>query len=178
MRRLIVSAALAAGCWGASYDPFLLDTQLSLLPKIAMLEKNLALPRDKSPIKILIAYDRGDDDTAASCAQILMNKFDGRLEGHPLAVTTQSFDKLDASVSYHLIYALKASLSQLKKVHNAVGSSGAVTALYDADKLGDDGLLLSIQMERTPIILINAKALKENRFSFPDSLLGIARIVR
>jgi hypothetical protein len=164
--------------WSASYDPFLLNTQLSLLPKIAMLEKNLVFSDSKSSIKILIAYDRGDDDTAASCAKILMNKFDGHLNGHPIAVTLLPFDKLDTSGSYHLIYALKASLSQLKKVRNAVGTSGAVTALYDADKLVDNGLLLSIQMERTPVILINAKALRENRFSFPDSLLEIARIIQ
>ncbi len=169
--------ALSAAGWSASYDPFLLDTQLSLLPKIAMLEKNITFAHNKAPIKILIAYDVGDEDTAANCGKILINKFNGNLNGHPIAVTTLTFDKLDNSTSYHLIYALKASLSQLKKVHNAVGSSGAITALYDADKLGDDGLLLSIRMERVPIILINAKVLRENRISFPDSLLEIARII-
>lgn len=173
-----MALALSSAGWCASYDPFLLETQLSLLPKIAMLEKNLVFLQNNSPVKILIAYDRGDEDTAATCAKILTNKFNGHLNGRPIAVSTLPFDKLDASSSYHFIYALKASLSQLKKVHNAVGSSGAVTALYDADKLSDDGLLLSIQMERTPVILINAKALRESRFSFPDSLLGIARIVQ
>jgi hypothetical protein len=141
-----------------------------------MLDKNL-VSHNKSPLKILIAYEYGDEETAESCSKILMTKFNGNVNGHPLIVTVLPFDKLDASNSYHLIYALKASLSQLKKVHNAVGSSGALTALYDADKLGDDGLLLSIQMERAPVILINSKALRENRFSFPDSLLEIARII-
>jgi len=173
-----MTLALTVVGWSASYDPFLLETQLSLLPKIALLEKNLLFLHKKSPIKVLIAYDRGDDETAALCVKILTNKFNGYLNDRPIAVTTLPFDKLDCSKSYHLIYALKASLSQLKKVHNAVGSSGAVTALYDADKLGDDSLLLSIRMERTPIILINAKVLRENHFSFPDSLLEIARIVQ
>lgn len=162
--------------WSASYDPFLLNTHLSLLPKIAMLEKSLVI-HSKAPLKILIAYERGDEETAELCTKILMSKFNGNVNGHPLVVTALSFDKLDASNTYHLIYALKASLSQLKKVHNAVGSSGAITALYDADKLGDDGLLLSIQIERAPVILINSKALRENRFSFPDSLLEMARII-
>lgn len=162
--------------WSATYDPFLLNTHLSLLPKIAMLEKGL-ISHSKSPLKILIAYDRGDEDTAELCTKILMTKFNGKVNGHPIIATTLPFDKLDASNSYHLIYALKASLSQLKKVHNAVGSSGTITALYDADKLGDDGLLLSIQMERAPVILINSKALRENRFSFPDSLLEMARLI-
>lgn len=172
-----MTLCLSFAGWSASYDPFLLDTQLTLLPKIAMLDKNIAFAHSKSPIKILIAYESNDEDTAASCSRILMNKFNGNLNGHPIAVTTLPFNKLDSTTSYHLIYALKASLSQLKKVHNAVGSSGAVTALYDADKLGDDGLLLSIRMERVPVILINSKALRENRFSFPDSLLEIARII-
>lgn len=178
MKRLLISLFIATTGWSATYDPFLLETQLSLLPKIAVLEKNILSSNVKTPIKILIAYDKGDDDTAASCIKILMSKFNGRLNGRPINATALPFDKLDGTTSYHFIYALKASLSQLSKVHNAVGSTGAITALYDADKLADDGLLLSIRMERTPIILINAKALRNNRFSFPDSLLEIARMVQ
>lgn len=177
MKRLLITLFIATTGWSATYDPFLLDTQLSLLPKIAVLEKNILTSNIKSPIKILIAYDHGDDDTAASCIKILMSKFNGRLNGRPISAIALPFDKLDGTASYHFIYALKANMSQLSKVHNAVGTSGAITALYDADKLADDGLLLSIRMERTPIILINAKALRQNRFSFPDSLLEIARIV-
>lgn len=142
-----------------------------------MLEKNIVLNQNNSPVKILIVYDRGDEEAAATCNKILSTKFNGRLNGHPIVVTTLSFDKLEGSGGYHFIYALKGSISQLKKLHSSVGSSGAVTALYDADQLKDNGILLSIQMERTPIILINAKALRENRFSFPDSLLEIARII-
>lgn len=178
MKRLLISILLCTAGWSASYDPFLLETQLSLLPKIAVLERNFLSSNTKSPIKILIAYDHGDDDTAALCIKILMSKFNGRLNGRPINATALPFDKLDGSTSYHFIYALKANLSQLNKVHNAVGASGAITALYDADKLGEDGLLLSIRMERTPIILINAKALRNNHFSFPDSLLEISRIIQ
>ncbi|MCX6062540.1 MAG: hypothetical protein NT103_09865 [Campylobacterales bacterium] len=177
MKRIIIFFVLSVTGWCASYDPFLLDTQLTLLPKIAMLNKNIALPHSKSPIKILIAYESDDEDTALICSKILINKFNRTLNGHPIVVTILPFDKLDSSTSYHLIYALKASLSQLKKVHNTVGSSSTITALYDADKLTDAGILLSIRMERVPVILINAKALRENKISFPDSLLEIARII-
>ncbi|MDP1785380.1 MAG: hypothetical protein Q8K81_08160 [Sulfuricurvum sp.] len=178
MKRILMILALNVTGWCASYDPFLLDTQLSLLPKIAILDKNIIFSHNKSPFKILIAYDRGDDDIAASSAKTLMKKFDGRINGHPLSVTTLPCDKLDSSALYHFIYVLKASMSQLKKVHNTAASSGAITAIYNADKLVESGLLLSIQMERTPIILINAKVLRENRFSFPDSLLEIVRMVQ
>jgi hypothetical protein len=162
----------------ASYDPFLLQTQLSLLPKIALLEKNLSFTKAKAPMKILIAYDKGDEETALICTKILMGKFHGVLNGHPLQVSTLSFDQLDDSQSYHFIYALKGSLSQLKKVHNTASASDTITALYDADTLGDDGILLSVQMERSPVILINSKAIKNGHFSFPDGLFEMARIVR
>lgn len=177
MKRIVMIFALWASGWCASYDPFLLETQLSLLPKIAILEKNL-LPRTNTPIKILIAYDQGDEVTAATCIRILTNRFNGRLNGHPIIVTALPIDQLDTNTgSYHLVYALKASMTQLKKIQNSVGQSGALTALYDASKLGENGFLISILMERTPVILINAKVLRENRFSFPDSLLEITRIV-
>lgn len=162
----------------ASYDPFLLKTQLNLLPKIALLEKNLSFTKPKAPMKILIAYDRGDEETASMCVKILLGKSHGVINGHPIQVTTLSFDQLDDSQSFHFIYALKGSLSQLKKVHNTASAADTITALYDADKLGDDGILLSVQMERSPVILMNAKAMKDGRFSFPDILFEMARIVR
>lgn len=177
MKRILTLLILNAAGWGASYDPFLLETQLTLLPKIAMLEKNIVFNQSNAPVKILIAYERGDEETAATCSKILNTKFNGRLNGHPVVVTALPFDKLEGSGPYHFIYALKGTPSQLKKLHSGIVASGAVTALYDADQLKDNGLLLSVQMERTPIILINAKALRENRFSFPDSLLEIARII-
>lgn len=160
------------------YDPFLLNIQLSLLPKIALLEKNLPFTHSKAPMKILIAYDQGDEETASMCAKILLGKFHGTINGHVIQVSTLSFDQLDNSQSFHLIYALKGSLSQLKKVHNTAHASDTITAMYDTDKLGDDGILLSVQMERSPVILMNEKAIKNGHFIFPDSLFEIARIIR
>jgi len=171
---------LSLSTWllSASYDPFLLQTQLSLLPKIVLLEKNLPFSHSKVPMKILIAYERGDEEAADRCVKILTNRFQGSINGHPIQITTLVFNELDDTQSYHFIYALKGTLSQLKKVHNAAGSSGAITALYDTDKLGDDGILFSVQMERSPVILINPKALREGHFAFPDSLFEMARIIR
>lgn len=171
MKQFLLTLLLSAIGWGASYDPFLLDTQLSLLPKITLLEKSVS--RAKAPVKILIAYDRTDEATAASCSQTMVGKFNGR----PVAVSRLPFDRLEGSGTYHLVYALKGSVPQLKKVYNAFAPSGALTALYDGDKLRESGFLLSVQMQRTPVILINAKVLRENRFSFPDSLLEISKII-
>lgn len=170
MKTILLVLVFSVIGWSKTYDPFLLNTQLSLLPKIAMLEKNIA---SSKAIKILIAYDRSDEETAASCSQILANKFNGR----SVVVSKLPFDKLDTLTSYHLIYALKTTPAQLKKLLSTANTSGAMTALYETDKLRESGFLLSVQMERTPIILINANALRTNRFSFPDNLLEMARLV-
>jgi len=175
LRTIILTFLLSAVGWCASYDPFLLNTQLSLLPKIAMLEKNGA--NSKSPFRILITYDRSDEHTALLCSQILIRKFNGRFNSRSLTVNRLPFDKLDASGSYHLIYALKAELPQLKKLLHTANTAGTMTALYDSDKLRESGFLLSTHMERTPVILINAKVLRGEQFSFPDNLLEMARLV-
>lgn len=178
MKKIFLSIILTSQLWCAAYDPFLLETQLTLLPKIAMLEKNLVFSHPRSPVKLLIAYDREDEDAANLSAEILKRKFNGNINNHPIIVTITPFDKLEGSASYHFVYSLKASVSQLKKLRNAVSPSGAITALYEADKLGESNMLLSIQMERTPVILINAKELRTNHYSLPDSLLEIARIIQ
>lgn len=177
MKTIMMLLVLTVSSWSASYDTFLLDTQLSLLPKIAILEKNIAFSSNKSPFRILIVYDHEDDTTVKSCIKILKQNSNGRINNHPILIEALSFDKIDKIDSYHFIYVLKANESQLKKIHAATISSGAVTAVYDSNKLTESGLLLSIKMERTPVILINSKALRENRFSFPDSLLEISRLL-
>lgn len=172
MKKILLAIALSVIGWGAPYDTFLLNTQLSLLPKIAMLEKNIA--RNKAALKILVVYDRGDEHTAASCSRLLTEKFGDR----PLSVERLPFDRLEGAGSYHLVYALRGTAAQLSSVSRAFASSRTLTALYEADSLLQSGFLLSVQMERTPVILINAKSLRDNRFSFPDSLFEISRIVK
>lgn len=140
-----------------------------------MLEKNAA--NSKSPLKILITYNRNDENTALLCSQILIRKFNDRFNNRSVTVNRLPFDKLDSPGSYHLIYALKAELPQLKKLLRIANTTGTMTSLYDSDKLRESGFLLSVHMERTPVILINAKVLKGEQFSFPDNLLEIARLV-
>lgn len=177
MKRILIFLVLNVTGWCGTYDTFLMETQLSLMPKIAILNKNLIFTHKKAPFKVLIAYDRSDEEVAASYAKIMMKKLDGHINNHPLLITLLPYEKLDSTASYHFIYILKASQSQLKKVHAAADLSNTVSAMYDPDKLAESGLLLSIKMERKPVILINSKALRENRFSFPDNLLEIARII-
>jgi len=162
---------------GAVYDPFLLETQLSLLPKIALLEKNAVSPNKKSPMKILIVYEGGDSETATLCIKILTKKFNGILSGKPLSITALPISKIYSPLPYNLVYALKMDDSQLERIRSAASEPGTVTALYDSQRLVDEGFLVSVQMERRPVILINAKILKKNNLSFPDHLLEMARIL-
>lgn len=176
MKRFAALILFWTSCWSAAYDPFLIDIQLSLIPKIAMLEKSINATSSKVPVRMLIAYDSADEETAKTSLQILSARYNGFVRNHPLIATALPFERLENLDTYQIIYVLNASPAQLKRLHGGI-SSKAVTALYNAEKLGTDGMLFSIRMERTPVILINAKVLRENRLSFPDSLLEIARII-
>ena len=177
MKKLFLLISLLSAAWSATYDPFLLETQLSLLPKIVLLEKNAVSANKKSPFKILIAYDGGDTETAQLCMKILNKKYNGTINGKPLQITVLPVEKVSAMSQYHLVYALKMSSTQLEKLRIATDSAGTVTALYDAPKLLSEGYLLSILLERNPVILVNAKALKKSSVTFPDHLLEMARII-
>ncbi|MGD9717455.1 MAG: hypothetical protein AB7U26_10310 [Sulfuricurvum sp.] len=177
MKLLIVFWTLLGTLWSATYDPFLLETQLSLLPKIVLLEKNVIASPKKTSVRILIAYDYGDEEAAGQCVRILSRKFNGVLNGKPFQIAVSPIDKISPSSQYQLVYALKMSTSQLEKLRSLVETDGTVTSLYDSPKLQESGYLLSIRLERSPVILVNANALKKNNVSFPDHLLEMARIV-
>ena len=66
----------------------------------------------------------------------------------------------------------------MKTVSMVAQSLNALSALYEADRLTDDGILLSIIMERQPVILLNPQSLKESHFAFSETLYGITRLAR
>ena len=68
-----MAAVFSAMLFAGSYNTFLLETQLTLLPKISILEKSKAVVGDN--IELIIVHGSGDDDTAEYAAQFLENKF-------------------------------------------------------------------------------------------------------
>lgn len=177
MRILNLIIVFTLSLWANTYDTFLLETQVSLLPKIALLEKNIA-KNDRLPLVIVIAYDKEDEANAQKCLEILGKRYNSQIGKRPLLYSTIPFSKLPTLTNAHVIYALKGNLAQMKTVSMVAQSLNALSALYEVDRLTDDGILLSIIMERQPVILLNPQSLKESHFAFSETLYGITRLAR
>ncbi len=158
-----------------NYNEFLLETQLSLLPKIALLEKSVLSSKDV--VDIVIVYNSEDEDTARYAVSFLEKKFQNRMGKYPMKVSMATFDKCCPPTRYSLVYCLNGRESQLNKVQNFARHTKSVTAVYDSNNLRGD-FLFSVVLEKMPVILMNKKALKEGQFEFPQTLYSVVRSVQ
>ncbi len=172
IKKALLFAALVSSLWGDVYNEFLLETQLSLLPKIALLEKTVA--SSKETLDILIVYSQEDEDTAKYAASFLERKFQNKLGRYAIRVSLSTFDKCCHTPKPSLIYCLNGRDAQLMKVYSYARNNNIISAVYDSENL-KEGFLFSVVLERSPVILMNKKTLKERQFEFPQTLYTIVR---
>lgn len=174
IRLLFLAATFGTMLFAGSYNTFLLETQLTLLPKISILEKSKTAVGDN--IELIIVHGSGDDDTAEYAAQFLENKFGGRLGKYNLKVTITTFDKCCPPVRPSLIYCLNGTHEQLSKVQSFIRATNTVSAVYDSENL-KNGFLFSVTLERHPVVLMNKKVLKDRGLEFPQTLYAIVKAI-
>lgn len=173
IKKALLFVALVSSLWGDVYNEFLLETQLSLLPKIALLEKTVA-SSSKETLDILIVYSQEDEDTARYAASFLDRKFQNKLGRYTVRVSLSTFEKCCHTPKPSLIYCLNGKNAQLTKVYSYAKNNNIISAVYDGENL-KEGFLFSVVLERSPVILINKKTLKERQFEFPQTLYTIVR---
>lgn len=166
---------LALVAWAGNYNEFLMETQLSLLPKIALLEKTALTSKDS--VDIIIVYNPEDEDAARYAANFIERKFQNKIGKYPVKVIMSTFDKCCPPYRASLVYCLNGRESQLNRVQNYAKHTKSVTAVYDNGNLKGD-FLFSVVLEKTPVILMNKKALKDGQFEFPQTLYTIVRTVQ
>ncbi len=173
IKKLLLAIFAASTLFALPYDEFLLETQLSLLPKIALLEKSQSAAR-KDIMEILIVYNQDDEEIAKYAVGFLDKKFQGRVGTYRLKVTLSTFDKCCLPGRDTIVYCLNGTEAQLAKVQSYVRQNGFISAIYDSQSL-KNGFLFSVILERTPIILMNKKVLKDQQFIFPPNFYTIVR---
>lgn len=168
-------ALLAVFACADNYNEFLIETQLSLLPKIALLEKTAM--NSKDVVDIIIVYNQEDEDTARYAVNFLERKFQGKIGRYQMKVNMSTFDRCCPPYRASLVYCLNGRESQLNRVQSYAKHTKSVTAVYDVGNLRGD-FLFSVTLEKTPVILMNKKALKDSQFDFPQTLYSIVRPVQ
>ncbi|MDD3467157.1 MAG: hypothetical protein PHE67_08425 [Campylobacterales bacterium] len=175
IKKMLLATFLTLFAWADNYNEFLIETQLSLLPKIALLEKTALASKDV--VDIIIVYNSEDEDAARYAVGFLDRKFQGKIGRYPMKISMTTFDKCCPPYRASLVYCLNGRESQLSRVQAYAKHTKSVTAVYDTSNLKGD-FLFSVALEKIPVILMNKKALKDGQFDFPQTLYAIVRPVQ
>lgn len=174
MRRAFFAVLVFCRClWGG--DELLMDAQSSIVPKIALLDRELEKKLVSDRVVIVVACENSDMDGAKAFASQIMAKTNGRIGKYPLSVVTVEFSALSRT-EMTLLYLFRGSDSSIKKATQIAKARGVVSFASDYSAL-EQGVVLSMNIERSAVILLNRSCMREAGVRFVDSFYKIARIV-
>lgn len=173
MRYLCIILLLSIFCF--AYDEQILDAQAQILPKIALLDRDIDKKVVNNKMVLVVACDNSDIEIAKNFITAIMNKTGGRVGQFQLKAVASDFAQL-SRVDMSILYILNSSEGNIKKAINSAKQKGVVSFAYSKDLL-DYGAVLSLQFERSSIVTLSRSAMKNNSLNFVESFYKIVRFV-
>ena len=173
MRIIISILLLMTICFG--YDEQILDAQAQVLPRIALLDKDLPNKLVNGKVLLVIAHDADDIDLARDMVSTINSKTGGKIGGYALKVVSVDFSSLSKQ-DMSLMYILDSSDANIKKAVNVAKNKNIISFAYSRESL-ELGAVVSLQIERTSVIMLNRTAMKNSGISFIDSFYRIVKMV-
>jgi len=160
-----------------SYNEFLIKTQISIIPKLLLLDKKLGIKTYNGTIKIAILFEKEDYITAFYIKNLIKEKFDSKLGRFKLEIIPVKIEDFlnQEKINYTSIYILKSSSEKILKISEKIAGLGIESFTYDKNDL-KYGFLFSIDLEKVPIIYMNKEAINKN-FDFIPYLYQLVRLV-
>lgn len=158
------------------YNEFLLKTQVDLVPKILLLDKDLRKKIINNTITLAIVYETNDEERAKLLQKFLQRKYHKKLfdlNFHIKLINVDDFIKNPQNVT--ALYLLKLTPQHLKQLRAIIQKRGLYTFVYDKDDLRY-GFLFSIDLQKRPIIFANKEVLKKG-FHFLPQLYTLVRFM-
>lgn len=154
------------------YDELLLDAQSSIVPKIALLDKEISKKLFAGKIVIAVAYDADEADIARD--------FVAKINGHKsstypikaIAVEFSQLQKTDMSI----MYIMHSNDINIKKATNLAKQRGIISFAYDKSDIAN-GAMLSMYIEKRAVITLKRSTLKESGVQFFEPFYKMVRIV-
>ncbi|MDD3468254.1 MAG: hypothetical protein PHE67_14000 [Campylobacterales bacterium] len=156
------------------YDDLLLEAQSSVVPKIALLDKDISKKLVNGKIVVAVVYDN-DDENAAKEAVNRINNAKNKNSIYPVRAIAIEFGQL-YKTDMSILYVMKSSESNIKRAANSAKQKGIISFAYDKADLAD-GIMLSMHIERNAIISLKRSALRESGVQFSESFYKMVRIV-
>jgi len=158
-----------------AYDDILLDAQIRVLPKIALLDKDLSKKLIDNKVVLVIARDKDDSDEAKAIAEKILSNTGGILGSYRLKVVVSDFANLSKN-DMSLLYIMDSSEANIKKAVQVAREKDVVSFTYSREALSM-GATLSLQIERNTVIMLNKNSVKDSSIRFVDSFYKIIRVV-
>jgi len=171
--RFLFTLIFALAAFG--YDELLIDAQSSIVPKIALLDKDIQKKLVNGKLQIAIVHDVDDNEQAKEIVSKMNANNAGKVGAYALRAVSVEFSQLsknDASI----IYILRSSDINIKKAVALARQKGVISFVYDKADLSS-GAMLSMSIERSAVITLKRSAMKESGIQFAESFYKIVRIV-
>lgn len=173
MIKLLFTLFLAVAAFG--YDELLLEAQGSVLPKIALLDKEISSKLISGKVVIAIVCNSEESEIAKEAASRMMLSNRSKVGAYELKVISVEFSNLTKS-DMSVLYILNGSEVNVKKAALFAKQKGIVSFAYDKANLLN-GAMLTMSIERNAVITLKKSAMRDAGVQFVDSFYKIVRMV-
>jgi len=174
MKILVLSLLIFSFSHGAEYDKSLLKAHAKLIPKIMLLDQSLKDKLIDGKVKILIAAESKDEQSAQMIAQYIRDIYKSKLLKYPLEIVFQDAQKLDMNVPASAVYLLSLPKNEMKKVLDYIDKKGVISFVYNLDGL-NQGALISIRLETKTTIYFNRSSWNSGTIKFRPGFFKIVK---
>jgi len=161
----------------SAHESFIVNGHIRMLPKIMALDTRLKSKTDSSKVIFAVVYDLNRKSDAQFIADEINRFHHERVSNIPFTAIALSVNEVTERKDIAFVYMIqKCSSKSLKQVASWAIENSIPTFSYDVADL-ESGILGSIAFERSTVIYINKKTLKEGKFHFDGTLYQIARLI-
>jgi hypothetical protein len=160
-----------------TYDDLLLKTQISIFPKIGILDKNIDAKLINEKIIYTIVYEKDDFNIAKNIKTHTENIFfNGLIDTYSYKINLVEFESVDSDIKSTIFYVLNASKKKIKKISDIAIKNDIITFSYDISNLYN-GILFSLAMEKSTVFYLNKETLAKEDINFATPLLRMVKFI-
>lgn len=157
------------------YNPFILQAEASIFPKILLLQKNISMPHRKK-MRFSVIYRQSDRAAAQELQRYIESNYGDQSDLLHLEVLLVEQARIVPGMETDAIMVLHLEAETLKMVAALAQEMGVPTFAYSIDQLRYD-LLFSLSVEKKVNIYLNNSVLKAYNISFDKILYRMTKFI-
>lgn len=175
MRTLILLLMISSLAFAYQYKSVLVNAQISIFPRILLLDKEVEQKLIDGKIVFTIVYEGRDINTASDIANKIDKSYKGKFEQHEYVINLVEFKDLTKDTKATAFYTLNSS-EHISKVASIAKEKKIAAFAYDTNNL-KKGLLFSLVLEKSTVLYLSKDSLLTNKIDFVDALYHIVRFI-